>query len=257
MNCREALLHLYEYLDKELTEDTVRKIEGHLTICEHCFDKYEFEKMLHKAIAEKGRAVVNAEPLKAKVLEQIAEIDRDDRSGGFFSRFRPYLAAAAAMAVIVLSLISGLGRKDSEVYAGLRPFVSSHLENVVGVDKLLVNESSTEIEATIGNAVTIPAAFLEPNADRHPTRVFLVTCSGSEAAHFVYEYTESDLSVYIISDSTFQPCPNLSVVREGHHTYHCGSLDGINVLIWRCEAAWCVAVADTGVENLMAFASAY
>ncbi|MBU2624604.1 MAG: zf-HC2 domain-containing protein [candidate division Zixibacteria bacterium] len=257
MNCREALLHLYEYLDKELTEDTVRKIEAHLTTCEHCFDKYEFEKMLHKVIAEKGHAEVDSEPLKAKVLARIAEIDGNEQSSGFFSRFRPYLATAVALAVIGLTLFSILDLNSSDAYASLRPIVDNHLQKVVSAEGSTVKKTMSEIEESLNDFVTVPEEFFRESSDRIATRGFPDSCSNSEAVHLVYEYLGSNVSVYIIPDSAFQPCPKLEVMQNGHNKYHYGLLDGINVIMWQCKGLWCIAAADTEVEDLMHFASAY
>jgi mycothiol system anti-sigma-R factor len=103
MNCRDALEHLYAYLDRELNEETVRKIRAHLEICDHCLDRYEFEERLQKLISDRGRVDVDPEPLKERVLQRIREIDDQNRPS-FFSRFRPFLAAVAAIIVVVVGV---------------------------------------------------------------------------------------------------------------------------------------------------------
>lgn len=257
MNCREALLHLYEYLDKELTEDVAKKIEAHLTICEHCFDKYEFEKLLQSHISKKGQIEVDAEPLKAKVLQRIAEIDAQSGSGGFLARFRPYLAVAIAVTVIVVTVVTSLNHSNSDVYAALHPFVSNHVATVVSSETPLAALPRSEIENALGPSFRIPKELLEVNAERLPKTGRLDTCSDKEAAHLIYDYLGKEVSVYVIRDSSFEPCPNLEVKKADHHTYHYGSLDDMNVIMWRCQSVWCVAVADTDFETLMHFASAY
>jgi len=257
MNCREALLHLYEYLDEELTEDVVKKIEAHLTICEHCFDKYEFEKLLKSVIAKKGQMEVDAEPLKAKVLQRIAEIENPRGGGGFLSKFRPYLAAAIAVVVIAFTLVTSLNHSSSDVYAALQPFVSNHMQTVVAAETPMIPLSRADLENTLQKIIHVPDELLKPTADRFPKTGEMDECSNKKAAHIVYDYLGSDISVYVIDDTTFKPCPSLEVKKEGHHDYHYGSLDGLNVIMWRCQDVWCVAVAETAVENLMQFASAF
>jgi mycothiol system anti-sigma-R factor len=75
---------MYEYLDGELTPDTLKRIKAHISACEHCFSKFEFEKHLHQSISDKGQIEVNAEPLKQKVLRGIRELDMEDEREGFF-----------------------------------------------------------------------------------------------------------------------------------------------------------------------------
>ena len=84
MNCREALQLMYEYLDSELTEDQVKKVEIHLKACEHCFSKFEFERLLQDCLLKKGQVTVDAGPLKSKVMERIQELDEEEDRGVFF-----------------------------------------------------------------------------------------------------------------------------------------------------------------------------
>ena len=84
MNCREALQLMYEYLDNELTKDQVEKVNAHLMACEHCFSKFEFEKLLHGCLLKKGQVVVDAERLKSRVMEKIQQLDEEKDRGVFF-----------------------------------------------------------------------------------------------------------------------------------------------------------------------------
>jgi anti-sigma factor (TIGR02949 family) len=257
MNCREALQHLYDYLDKELTEDVAKKIEAHLTICEHCFDKYEFEKMLQEFVSKRGQMEVDAEPLKAKVLQRISELDNPKGSGGFLSKFRPYFAAAIAVVVIALTLVTSLNHSSSDIYAALHPFVSNHMQTVVAAETPMIPLNEADLESALQKIVHVPDDLLKTTAGRRPKTGEMDECSNKKAAHIVYDYLGDDISVYVIDDMTFKPCPSLDVKKEGDHSYHYGSLDGMNVIMWRCQGVWCVAVAETAVENLMQFASAY
>jgi anti-sigma factor (TIGR02949 family) len=84
MNCREALQLMYEYLDSELTQEQVERIRIHLSACEHCFSKFEFEKLLHDCLLKKGQLAVDAGPLKSRVMERIQQLDEEEDRGVFF-----------------------------------------------------------------------------------------------------------------------------------------------------------------------------
>ncbi len=53
MTCEEAVQKLYEYLDKELDQESVEKLNRHLEICRSCCDHFEFEKKVRSLIQEK------------------------------------------------------------------------------------------------------------------------------------------------------------------------------------------------------------
>ncbi|MEW6511200.1 MAG: zf-HC2 domain-containing protein [Bacteroidota bacterium] len=46
ISCRESIRRVFEYIDGELPEAGRRQVERHLATCRHCFDRYEFERLL-------------------------------------------------------------------------------------------------------------------------------------------------------------------------------------------------------------------
>lgn len=53
--CREALHRLYDFLDGELTEQTLGEIRRHLDECQPCLHAFDFEFELRQMIATKCR----------------------------------------------------------------------------------------------------------------------------------------------------------------------------------------------------------
>jgi mycothiol system anti-sigma-R factor len=53
--CREALHRLYDFLDGELTEETLSEIGRHLDHCQPCLRAFDFEVELRQMIATKCR----------------------------------------------------------------------------------------------------------------------------------------------------------------------------------------------------------
>ena len=258
MNCREVLQHLYEYLDNELTDDVVEKINDHLEACKSCFDQYEFEKLLHKLIVKKGGVSVETEHLKSRVLNQIKGLESQDKSGGFFYRIRPYLAAAAAVIVVIIGSYFYLNMRDSTLYAGVNPFIDGHKECICGTaggHRPLMTQD--QIDSCLLEVITAPGVFLKPADDRSASYGFVATYGNCRAAHLIFQYCESEVSVYLISNKEFAPPQGLKTTQDGNHRYSYVSLDGLNVVFWKCTDVWCVAVSNLDVDNLITFASAY
>ena len=52
MDCKEIAGKLYEYIDREIDEETCNKIKWHLENCPECHSRFKFEENLLKAICE-------------------------------------------------------------------------------------------------------------------------------------------------------------------------------------------------------------
>ncbi len=259
MNCREALEHLYDYLDNELNESTVRKVKAHLSTCEHCFDTYEFEKILHAFVAEKGKLNVDAEPLKMKVMERIAEIDASSGRSGLFHRFRPYFAAVAAVIVTAVGLYTLLDRRDNTLYAAdIQPFLTCHqkciLEMTSGTNEVMTLD---QIDSCFAEVVKLPEEFLVSSPDRDAVIGMVEKIGDRDYGHMMFKYGGNNISVYVLSKNRFIVPKGLELVKDENHEYHLGSLEQFNVLLWQCKNIWCLAVSDLDVNDMMTFASSY
>ena len=71
MNCREAIARLAEYLDGELTPETLRALEAHLAECGPC-RAYLATYRRTKELAVKVNRVEMPEPLKARLRELLS-----------------------------------------------------------------------------------------------------------------------------------------------------------------------------------------
>ncbi len=260
MNCREALQLMYEYLDSELTEDTVARIRRHLSICEHCFEKFEFERHLEEYLSVKGQVEVDAAPLRAKVMQRISELENEEGEAnrGFFYRFRPYFAAAATVALVVTGFLFVLDGGRTTAYAKVKPLIDNHkwclLERENG--NLLPMQES-EIRACVAGFLSDPDVLFKPSADRSPVFGQVVKCSQCDAAHVAFEYGDSEISVYIFADKKYTPPDDCKIIKTGRHEFHCASYDGVNVMYWQCRGCWCAAVSTISTAEMISFASAY
>ncbi len=80
MDCKQALLKLYNYLDNELDAIESKEVEEHLKSCKHCFGKAEFERILKRTVKEKCCYEHVPEQLKTSILERIKQIDSQSGS---------------------------------------------------------------------------------------------------------------------------------------------------------------------------------
>jgi mycothiol system anti-sigma-R factor len=69
-NCEDALAELQLYLDKELDEETVVRIEAHLRGCSPCLEAYDFEAELRRVVA-RGCREQAPDSLRARVLDAL------------------------------------------------------------------------------------------------------------------------------------------------------------------------------------------
>jgi anti-sigma factor (TIGR02949 family) len=73
MNCREAVDHLYEYLDRELTPEMEREVRAHLTACAPCMKTAGFEQAFLNFLEARCRSRTAPPELRRKILEQLFE----------------------------------------------------------------------------------------------------------------------------------------------------------------------------------------
>lgn len=73
-DCSEVLGHLYEYLDREMSEEERRKFEEHFGECNPCLEKYGLEQAVKKLVKRCcGHDDVPGD-LRSKVLSRIQGI---------------------------------------------------------------------------------------------------------------------------------------------------------------------------------------
>jgi mycothiol system anti-sigma-R factor len=71
MNCREALDHVYEFLDKELTPDVEREVRQHLEACGPCVEQFDFQEAFLKFLEARCRSRSAPPELKRRILHEL------------------------------------------------------------------------------------------------------------------------------------------------------------------------------------------
>ena len=76
IGCEEAIRHLLEYLDHECDSHTHEEIDQHLSACQACYSRMEFEIRLRSQLKETGKQAVPAS-LKNRIDKLFSGGSRD------------------------------------------------------------------------------------------------------------------------------------------------------------------------------------
>jgi anti-sigma factor (TIGR02949 family) len=71
-SCEKVVQGIWEFLDHEMTADTLADVRKHLDLCRSCFSRVEFEELLRKHCREKTNRCC-PDKLKLKI-QQIIEL---------------------------------------------------------------------------------------------------------------------------------------------------------------------------------------
>jgi len=74
-DCGEVLNQVFEYLDGELTDSDVAKIQQHLDECSPCLHEHDLDRAL-KALVRRSCSERAPQDLRARIMLQITEITR-------------------------------------------------------------------------------------------------------------------------------------------------------------------------------------
>jgi len=72
-SCRETLVRLNDYLDRELSVREMRSVRRHLKICRHCTHKFAFETELVSEIRAKITRIDLPPDLMARISLRLSE----------------------------------------------------------------------------------------------------------------------------------------------------------------------------------------
>jgi anti-sigma factor (TIGR02949 family) len=76
LECREALEHLYEYFDRELTPEVRSEVERHLQACAGCSRHFEFERAFLRFLEARARGRGASPEVRRRILRELFETDQ-------------------------------------------------------------------------------------------------------------------------------------------------------------------------------------
>ena len=71
-NCHDCAKALNPYLDRELSDDDVVQVRGHLEACAGCFHLYQFEESLRRLVKVRCQEQGAPESLRARITVSLA-----------------------------------------------------------------------------------------------------------------------------------------------------------------------------------------
>jgi anti-sigma factor (TIGR02949 family) len=69
IGCEQALKHLLEFIDRELSDSAHASVERHLRTCRTCFSRMEFESRLKQRLA-----ALSTEDVPSKARDRIRDL---------------------------------------------------------------------------------------------------------------------------------------------------------------------------------------
>jgi anti-sigma factor (TIGR02949 family) len=76
LDCKVVIEQLWEFLDGELDAERAQLVHQHLTLCQHCYPHYDFEKAFLEALSDCNCSTCAPNDLRCRVLDAL-------RSAGF------------------------------------------------------------------------------------------------------------------------------------------------------------------------------
>lgn len=76
LECREAIEHLYEYFDRELTPEIRAEVERHLQACTGCHRHFEFEGAFLRFLEARARGRGASPEIKRRILRELFQTDQ-------------------------------------------------------------------------------------------------------------------------------------------------------------------------------------
>ena len=75
IDCREALIHLQDYLKREITPELAATVKQHLEDCRPCFNHARFEENFLQMLATHGGRATCPELLRARIVAALRAAD--------------------------------------------------------------------------------------------------------------------------------------------------------------------------------------
>lgn len=73
IECQEAVRQLWDYLDRELTEDSMAEVRHHLAHCGSCLPHHDFGKRFLEALATSRQRHLMPAEVRSEVMSALAE----------------------------------------------------------------------------------------------------------------------------------------------------------------------------------------
>jgi anti-sigma factor (TIGR02949 family) len=69
IDCEQALKQILAYIDRELGDEELKAMQGHLHTCKSCFSRMEFERLLKRKVG-----ALREEPASPQLSERVKSL---------------------------------------------------------------------------------------------------------------------------------------------------------------------------------------
>ena len=260
MDCKEIKRYLYAFLDDELDVKTNLEIQGHLSGCQDCQSRFEFEKKMKSLVEE--HEIGEAAPIYMRTRLSAAldeEIGRSKR--GWFDTFlAPRLRlvnglalALSVVAVIAMSFTLYLNRQDN-MSAFASEAVNNHLMYFFGEMPVeFVSPETREVtnwfEGRPNFVIDVPE-FRGGRLDLVGGR--LCSANDKRAAYIMYRHNDIGhrLSLFAFNNASLKPIAKRTLKIEDK-TFHINEFKDHKVILWKEGDIVYSMVSDIGEDDLM------
>jgi len=70
---RRAFRHLNSYVDRELSQEELKRVEEHLAVCTACLKEFKFQQEIIDAVRANVQRIKAPEGLRGKVLDALRQ----------------------------------------------------------------------------------------------------------------------------------------------------------------------------------------
>lgn len=261
MICKELAKYIDAYLDDELSVIENLRVQAHLVFCGKCKAVVKSEVSLRGLIEADALEDNAPDHLKEKILQQIGERSRPERSqalGLFTSRVRLFLtgllAGVATMGLMVFLapyLIKGSPANVSPLVAEM---VGKH--QIYGQDRgnlQLESSNAVEVASWLRQRLDFPVKLPQlarPGESLVGARVSSI--ADGQAAFLLYERDGRRISLYL-----FKAAPTHLLVGTPKSVagvqFFTSTLGGYSAVWWEDDGRYEAAISDGGINDLIEF----
>jgi len=261
MICKELTRYIDAYLDDELSVMENLRVQAHLVFCGECREIVKSEVRLRSLIEADALEDSAPDHLKEKILQQIGEQARPERShalGLFSSRARLFLAGllagVAAMGLMVFLapyLIKGSPANVSPLVAEM---VGKH--QIYGQDRgnlQIESSNAVEVASWLRQRLDFPVKL--PQLARPGERLVgarLSSVADGQAAFLLYERDGRRISLYVFKASPTQLFLGTPKSVAGVK-FFTSTLEGYSAVWWEDQDRYYAAISDSTMSDLIEF----
>jgi anti-sigma factor (TIGR02949 family) len=216
---------LYDIIDKEASEIDVKQVEEHLEKCGDCFEKYRLETEIQNFLGEKFRKA-NAEAardaLKARILDQLDDVDHTGTTAKGRENQRPFRFAATIMvAAASIVVLIGAGLFGARLYSHQTRFIPLEKSHWSMTASLSDATLQTPADLFVTDAQSRFGYDLQPAIGSYRlVSGRLETLLGTELLHYVYAAEGSTVSVFLAPDDFMTKVGDDRLEKVVHNQIH-------------------------------------